>query len=81
MPEFEVILADQAPRPPATLSRRLCEYDDFVRTLRGRQVGKLMPEGSETSRALASRVSRASHRIGRRLTVWTADGVVYFTLA
>jgi hypothetical protein len=59
----------------------MSEHDDFVRTLRGRQVGKLMPEGSETSRALASRVSRASNRTGRRLTVWTVDGVVYFTLA
>ncbi len=56
----------------------MAEYERYVTAPRKGQVGKLVPAGTETSRAVAVRVTRAGKRAGRAMETWVLDGVVYF---
>ena len=59
---------------------RMRQYEDFVNQVGPDEAGKLTPEGDETTRNLAMRVSRAARRVGKKADTWTRDGVVYFTV-
>ena len=61
-------------------SVRMRQYEDFVNAVGPDEAGKLTPEGDETTRNLAMRVSRAARRVGKTANTWTRDGVVYFTV-
>ena len=61
-------------------SVRMRQYEDFVNQVGPDEAGKLTPEGDETTRNLAMRVSRAARRVGKTADTWTRDGVVYFTV-
>lgn len=51
----------------------------YVLGVTGSKVGKLVPSGSESQRALNVRVRRAARRLGVTVTPWSAaDGAVYF---
>jgi hypothetical protein len=54
------------------------EYEQYVTSVKGGQVGKLAPAKNESSRGVALRVSRAGKRIGKSVDTWVVDGVVYF---
>ena len=78
---FTVIDESRAPmltRRSSALRARMAEYQRYVSAPRNGQVGKLVPSGSETSRSVAVRVTRAGKRVGRAIETWVADGVVYF---
>jgi len=56
----------------------MADYERYVATPLKGQVGKLVPGATETSRAVAVRVTRAGKRTGRTTQTWVVDGVVYF---
>ena len=53
-------------------------YEDYVRTLKSGEVGKLVPDSGESPRGLALRVSRAAKRADKQISTWVVDGAVYF---
>lgn len=73
-----------APKPVRASSNlaRQSEYDAYVsQVVQTGKTGSLTPEGKDTHRALAHRLTHAAKRQGVQLSVWTADGAVWFTLA
>ena len=81
MVQFSKLRASAAPRRMnQTGSVRMRQYEDFVKEVGPDEAGKLTPEGDETTRSLAMRVSRAAKRVGKTANTWTRDGVVYFTV-
>ena len=62
-------------------SVRMRQYESFVNDVGPGEAGKLTPEGDETTRSLAMRVSRAAKRVGRTANTWTRDDAVYFTVS
>jgi hypothetical protein len=80
MADFAVIDAAKAPRPhrPNVLAKRMAEYEGYVLAVKKGQVGRLAPSVGETARGLALRIGRAARRVGKRVTSWVADDVLYF---
>lgn len=84
MATFTVLEASKAPAAPAKrspLAARMAEYERYAAGVKIGQVGKLVPSGGESTRAIAVRVSRAGKRIGKAIEAWVDDGVVYFRVA
>ncbi len=84
MAEFSVVSEREAPKPTrqtGRLAARMREYEQYVTSVKGGQVGKLAPARGESPRGLALRVSRAGKRIGKTIDTWVVDGVVYFKVA
>lgn len=62
----------------ANLARQ-SEYDAYVKQATDAgKVGSITPEGSDTTRSIAHRVTHAGRRLNVNLAVWTAAGKVYF---
>lgn len=61
--------------------RRQAEYDGYLKTVKKGQVGKLVPTGTESTRALATRIARAGSRALKSVESWAVDGVVYFRVS
>ena len=82
MVQFSTVKASAAPmRINQTGSVRMRQYEDFVNDVGPDEAGKLTPEGDETTRSLAMRVSRAAKRVGKTANTWTRDGAVYFIVS
>lgn len=84
MAKFAKIALKDAPTPTRQSGRlnvRMKEYEDHVRSLKTGEAGKLTPEGGETVRGLALRISRAAKRASVSIQTWIVDGVVYFRVA
>ncbi len=84
MATLTVIDESNAPKKPspgaAASALRQAQYDSYVKAVKKGQVGKLVPQGAETARGLAVRVSRAAKRTDKSAETWTVDGVVYFRI-
>ena len=82
MVQFSTVKASAAPmRTNQTGAVRMRQYEDFVNDVGPDEAGKLTPEGDETTRSLAMRVSRAAKRVGKTANTWTRDDTVYFTVS
>lgn len=83
MAEFSVVKESDAPRPvrqTGRLAARMREYEKYVETVTAGKVGRLTPSRGESPRGIALRVSRAGKRVGKPVSTWVADGVVYFSI-
>lgn len=81
MAKFSKIPESQAPAPTrqsGRLAARMREYEEYVLSLKAGEVGRLVPEATETARGLALRVGRAASRIGRKTRTWLDKNIVYF---
>ena len=81
MADFQVIKESEAPRPgrqTGRLAARMREYEKYVESVQSGKVGRLTPSRGETPRGIALRISRAGKRMGKSITTWVVDDVVYF---
>ena len=82
MAAFTVIDEAKAPKraatTPASLHRRMQEYEGYVTALKKGQAGKLVPGEGESLRSLVLRISRAGKRAGKPVESWTTADAVYF---
>ena len=80
MPKLQLRKPEDAPSKPAG-SRAVQEqqriYDDFIRQLDG-NVGELELSPDENMRGVKVRLRRAATRLNKPLTIWDANGNVYF---
>ncbi len=84
MAKFTKIALKDAPSPTRQSGRlnvRMKEYEDHVRSLKSGEAGKMTPDGGETARGVALRISRAAKRASVTIQTWIVDGVVYFRVA
>ncbi len=81
MATFTKMPREKAPNPirqTGRLKARMREYEEHVTSIRKGEAGKLEPEGGETARGLALRISRAAKRTGVSIRTWVVNGAVYF---
>ncbi len=80
---FERIPAGTAPARPTTttpsaMQSRMRQFESYATDVGAGEVGVLEPENTETTRALAMRLSRAATRLGCEIESWPSDGKLYF---
>lgn len=81
MAKFTKMSREKAPNPvrqTGRLKARMHEYEDYVAGVKKGDAGRLEPEGGETPRGIALRISRAAKRMGVSIRTWVVDGAVYF---
>jgi hypothetical protein len=81
MAKFSKIARKDAPEPARQSGRlnvRMRQYEEYVRSLKSGEVGKLVPDSGETTRGIALRVSRAAKRGSMSVKTWVVDSIVYF---
>lgn len=78
---FSIVEPGTAPKPARSNGNiaRMSEYDAYVTQVRDSgKIGSIAPEGSDTTRSVAHRITHAGRRLNVNLEVWTANGAVYF---
>jgi hypothetical protein len=84
MAKFNKISESEAPRPArqsGRLALRMRLYEEFVGSLKHKEVGKVSPEEGETARGIALRIGRAARRVGKTSETWVVDNIVYVKVA
>ncbi|MBE7517835.1 MAG: hypothetical protein HS107_01155 [Thermoflexaceae bacterium] len=84
MAKFSKMPREKAPNPvrqTGRLKARMREYEDHVASIKKGEAGRLDPEGGETVRGIALRISRAAKRMGVSVRTWVVEGSVYFELS
>ena len=80
--KYEVIDArDAPPKPAAPPSKRAELFIRIISDLAAGKVAKIDLEGSETVRGTKTSLSRVAKRMGRPVSAWHSDGVVFVELA
>jgi hypothetical protein len=81
MPMLQVRTPGEVPMPsraPRAVRERQQEYDNFIRSVDGTDVGDLEMQPGEDLRSVKILLRRASTRLNINIEMWDVSGHVYF---
>ena len=79
---YTLIDAETAPsKPGGPMNKRAALVQSIVSDLVPGKAARIELDGTETTRGTKASISRAAKKLGRTVTVWDAEGVVYAELS